>query len=318
MPQPITNEQQKALYDEACKNVLSEKSIAARILKECVEEYKCIPVADIINKYIQGKPEISKVLVQDEGALTKIRTEQTEDSSEKEGTVFFDVRFTALVPGEDDSFLELIINFEAQNDFHPGYPLLKRGIYYCGRMISSQYGTVFTKADYGKIKKVYSIWICTNPTQEQEYSITRYKMTEENLIGKVEAPRRNYDLLDVVMICLGQKKYTELTGLLSLLNMALLDNLSSIEKRRILETEFNVEITPELEKGVDDMCNLSAGIEKKGIEKGRIEERQKAIAETEERAKDMIRDRMDLSLVEKYTRLSLPRIKELAHGLGML
>lgn len=48
------------------------------------------------------------------------------------------------------------------------------------------------------------------------------------------------------------------------------------------------------------------------------EERQKALAETEERAKDMIRDRMDLSLVEKYTHLSLPRIKELAHGLGML
>ena len=48
------------------------------------------------------------------------------------------------------------------------------------------------------------------------------------------------------------------------------------------------------------------------------EERQRALAETEERAKDMLRDRMDLSLVEKYTHLSLPRIKELAHGLGML
>ena len=54
------------------------------------------------------------------------------------------------------------------------------------------------------------------------------------------------------------------------------------------------------------------------LNKGRNEERQKALAETEERAKDMIRDRMDLSLVEKYTHLSLPRIKELAHGLGML
>ena len=268
MPQTITDEQQKALYDEACKNVLSEKGIAAHILRECVEEYKDISIADIIHKYIQGKPEISKVLVQEEGALTKIRTEQTEDSSEREGIVFFDIRFTALVPGEDGSFIELIINFEAQNDFHPGYPLLKRGIYYCSRMISSQYGTVFTKSDYGKIKKVYSIWICTNPTLEQEYSITRYKMAEENLIGKIKAPRQNYDLLDVVMICLGKKKYTELTGLLSLLNMALLDNLSSSEKRRILKTEFDVEITPELEKGVDDMCNLSAGIERKGIEQG--------------------------------------------------
>lgn len=322
MPQPISDEQQKALYDEACKTVLSGKGIAARILKECVEEYKDIPVSDIIHKYIQGKPIISKILVQDEGALTKIKTEQTEDSSEKEGTIFFDVRFTALVPNEYDSFIELIINFEAQNGFHPGYPLLKRGIYYCSRMISSQHGTVFTKSDYGKIKKVYSIWICTNPTMEQEYTITRYKMTEENLIGTVKASKQNYDLLDVVMICLGKKRYTELTGLLRLLNMALLDNLNSSEKRRIPEIEFNIDITPELEKGVDDMCNLSAAIEKKGIEKGielgRDEERKRAMTETEERARDMLRDRMDFSLVEKYTHLSMPHIKELARGLGML
>lgn len=54
------------------------------------------------------------------------------------------------------------------------------------------------------------------------------------------------------------------------------------------------------------------------LKEGRDEERQKALSETEERAKDMIRDHMDLSLVEKYTHLPFPRIKELAHGLGML
>ncbi len=47
------------------------------------------------------------------------------------------------------------------------------------------------------------------------------------------------------------------------------------------------------------MRNLSAGIERQGIEKGL----QLAMKETEERAKDMLRDHMELSLVEKYTRL---------------
>ena len=55
-----------------------------------------------------------------------------------------------------------------------------------------------------------------------------------------------------------------------------------------------------------------------GIGIGRDEERKLAQAETEERAKDMLRDRMELSLVEKYTHLSMPRIQELARGLGML
>ena len=54
------------------------------------------------------------------------------------------------------------------------------------------------------------------------------------------------------------------------------------------------------------------------LREGRDEERKKAMTETEERAKDMLRDRMDFSLVEKYTHLSMPRIKELARGLGML
>ncbi len=57
---------------------------------------------------------------------------------------------------------------------------------------------------------------------------------------------------------------------------------------------------------------------KEGRKEGRKEERQLALAETEERAKDMLRDRMELPLVEKYTHLSMPRIKELARGLGML
>ena len=56
--------------------------------------------------------------------------------------------------------------------------------------------------------------------------------------------------------------------------------------------------------------------------KGRAEGRAEGIAEMkvqiEERAKDMLRDNMTLPLVEKYTHLPMPRIEELARGLGLL
>lgn len=48
------------------------------------------------------------------------------------------------------------------------------------------------------------------------------------------------------------------------------------------------------------------------------EERKKFMAQIEERAKDMLRDKMTLPLVEKYTHLPMPRIEELARGLGLL
>ncbi len=62
---------------------------------------------------------------------------------------------------------------------------------------------------------------------------------------------------------------------------------------------------------------IQIGLERARAE-GRDEERKKALAEKEEEVREMIRDRMDLSLVEKYTHLPMPRIRELARELGML
>ena len=97
MAETRSEEQLKALYDAACKNVLSEKGIVAHILKTCVEEYKDSTIEEII-QCIQGKPEIDKILVQDASLPTRIGGEQTEDASDKEGTIFYDIRFTATVP----------------------------------------------------------------------------------------------------------------------------------------------------------------------------------------------------------------------------
>jgi len=45
-----------ARYDAACKRVLSEKAILARIMKACLEEYKDCDVGEIGSKYIEGEP----------------------------------------------------------------------------------------------------------------------------------------------------------------------------------------------------------------------------------------------------------------------
>ena len=260
-------EQQKKAYDAVCKEVLSEKGILANILLGCVSEFQHSTVDEIVRHCIQGKPDVGTILVEPGGAVTRIQSEQTEDKTLTEGTVFYDIRFTARTPRSGKP-IRLIINVEAQNDFHPGYPLLKRAIYYCSRLISGQYGTVFTKSHYEKIQKVYSIWICTTPTQDWAYTITRYSMTEENLIGQAKAPRKDYDLLSTILVCLGTKRYTELTGILKMLNMVLLDNIDAGSKTKTLNDEFDVRVTPHLEKGVAKMCNLSEGIERRGEIRG--------------------------------------------------
>ena len=101
------------------------------------------------------------------------------------------------------------------------------------------------------------------PTKKWEYNISSYQLIEKHLIGHTQAEWSHYDLINIVLVCLGSKSHKQLKGILRLLNMLLLDNISSQEKQKLLEKEFDVTMTPHLEKGVAAMCNLSEGIERR-------------------------------------------------------
>ena len=214
--------------------------------------------------------------------VTKVQGMGNEDISQNEGTVYYDVRFNAIAPStEEHGNIRLIINAEAQNRFKPKYPLTKRAVYYGSRLISAQNGTVFTKSDYQKLLKVYSIWICVNPAKKFRNTITRYSLKPETIIGNaIEAPE-NYDLINIVMVCLGKMEEWNDNNLIKFLGVLFQNELSAREKKDILERDFNIPMTETFESEVDDMCNLSQGVAEeamqKGIEKGRQEGIQKGI-----------------------------------------
>ena len=254
-------------YDEACKRVLSEKPVLARIMKACLEEYKDCGVDEIAKKYIEGTPQVSSVPVLPDEGGTIIRGMDTEDKSNRERNITYDIRFRAVVPGTKMR-ISLIINVEAQNDFYPGYPLVTRGVYYCSRSISSQYGREFTDSHYEKVKKVYSIWICMDPPKYRANTIARYRLTEENLVGEVAEPVEHYDLLSIVMICLGGPEQENYSGILRMLDVLLSHETSEAEKKRILQDDYGIPMTETIEREVSVMCNLSKGVEEKGVAKG--------------------------------------------------
>ena len=59
-----------------------------------------------------------------------------------------------------------------------------------------------------------------------------------------------------------------MSELLRLLDTVFKSGLSSDAMREKLKNEFDVYLTPEMEKEVTEMCNLSVGIEERGIAKG--------------------------------------------------
>jgi hypothetical protein len=299
----------KANLDRACKQLLSEKMILAWIMKTCLAEYKDCTVQEIAERYIEGTPQVAETAVApNQTNAPKIHGLNTEDTSLNEQTITYDIRFFAVAPVSGD-LIRLIINIEAQNKYNPGYPLMKRVVYYLSRLISAQYTTEFNHSDYGNLKKVYSIWICMNPPAERQNTITQYSIAEKNLIGCVKEPVQNYDLMTAIILCLGGKDNHN-SEILRLLNVLLSKEESPSEKRRILHDDFDIPMTETLEEGVHLMCNYSDYIEDrgiaKGLEKGRKEGRKEGAELNLLNNLQVLMKTMKLSATEAMAALEVP------------
>ncbi|MCD7854624.1 MAG: Rpn family recombination-promoting nuclease/putative transposase [Clostridiales bacterium] len=152
---------------------------------------------------------------------------------DREDTIVrYDILFYAYVPSLSGK-VKLIINVEAQNDFSPKYPLLKRAVYYCSRLISDQYNKEFSNSEYGKIKKIVSIWICCDPPKNKQNTITRFSLKEQNIIGEARYNFKDYDLVDIVMVCLGQRDSENYKNCLKLIEVITSSDLSAQERMDI-------------------------------------------------------------------------------------
>lgn len=109
---------------------------------------------------------------------------------------------------------EAIEDVEAQKNDTPGYDIIERAIFYCCRMISAQLSTEFTnetadKVKYGNLKKVYSIWICTETSQKKANTIERYNINRSVYPEKKEGSEPRYDLIEAIIVNISKDHNTD-------------------------------------------------------------------------------------------------------------
>lgn len=106
------------------------------------------------------------------------------------------------------------------------------------------------------------------PPQYREKTITWYRLAEEYLVDENKEPVTNYDLLSIIMLCLGGPDGENYDGVLRILDVLLSNETSEAEKRKILQDDYDIKMTQTMEREVSVMCNLSKGVMEKGIAKG--------------------------------------------------
>lgn len=296
----MAESQESKKYDALAKSLLAHKEVIANILKYVVKEFRDCSIEKIIS-CLNGNPEIASEQVDDDYP-PKMDSAGSETVSESDGTRTYDIKFKVKLPDSSEE-AELIINIEAQHKSNTGYILEKRGIYYLSRLISSQYNVEFTKSDFNKLKKVYSIWICTNSPKKTANTITRYSFKPEYMVGEVPDCPERYDLMSLVMINLGESD-NNYDGLIKMLDTLLNRYIENRENAlKILEDEFYIPFKS-INKEVDSMCNLSQGIYDQGKAEGKIKgkiEMIKAMLEEGTTLETALRiARIDKETYEKY------------------
>ena len=266
-------------YDYYCKKILSNKQILAHIMKGCVREYKDAPLKEI--------PVYIESVSRGEGMPhDRIEGRNSEDESIAGALIKYDILFEAALPhgqeADKKETISLFINIEAQNKDNPGYPLVSRALYYCSRLVAKQKNAPegFQRSEFGKMKKVYSIWICIQHAREKNDVINVYAINEHCLRKRWRAPKEQYDLMSMVMIypdgstqrakpTRGERvKRDDADNLLEMLDILFSVELSAKDKKSQLSEKCGILMTQDIEKEMSAMCNLSQGIKEAGINEG--------------------------------------------------
>ena len=261
----ITNH--KIMLDQHCKAIVGNQEMLARMIHEFVREARHLSVKEIMK------------IIKDE---QRFRCLNNENMIPSYGTVKFDMFCCIDLPQLNGTNKRIYLNVEIQNNIHPGYPLVTRGIAYVLRILTTQLGREYDDKNYDGMKKVYSLWIMPKAPKRKDGHMNVYETNERIICGTTVEEKEIYDKGVILAIYLNKehelnKKYEEHDELLTPLMVLLNKVLDYKGKQRIIE-EYGLN-TKKIESEVKDMCDLGESIVLEARNEGKqIERKEKNIA----------------------------------------
>ena len=313
-------------YDARCKRILSNRMVLAHLLRATMDEFADIEPEVIAARYIEGVPG-------QENHTPRIQGLRNERDNPNRNSSFYDVIFYALKPNTGEA-IPIIINVEAQADSKPGYDLANRGVFYLGCMIADQKDTVFQNDRYDDLRKVCSIWICTDPPKDCADSIECYTLDQHVIQG--QCPSHHVDKVRLVIVYLSREADKnnehsdddESLGIIPLLNVCLARTVNKKRQNKVTE-KYHVELDPEdrdmtageqiIYKHYREMWELGEQIKEQGEQ---IKEQGEQIKELGEQNKELranaqntakiLKDsQVPVDVIAKSTGLSVEQIEAL-------
>ena len=260
------------LNDASSKAIFASVPFMAQILKDCVGELSTYSQQEILELCQKADIHFATEPVHDQQTATEILMKQSgtspmdnlssalsvEDTSMSEGAVHFDLLIELTIPMPKGEHIAVVVNVEIQNNGDNVCRIIKRGIYYCSRLISRQKNRTFKAPKYENIRKVYSIWLLAAADDLLANAIRRFSLKEQIITvpqsKMLPLPTAYYDMMEVVIagingdyMPLGKPNVLELLWLLSSVE------IDDVKARHYLQEVFKMKVTETMDTEIHDV-----------------------------------------------------------------
>ena len=265
--------------DSPAKRILSWSPVLARVIKYSLDEFDGATAEEVERALLD---ELRHALV---GGLS------SEDGAlGEEGKVRYDILADVPVPGSAERDV-LVVNVEPQRGRSDIRYVLRRALYYVGRMVSAQRGRTFQGDGYERLRKVASVWLLPYPPAGLRGTVLSYELRQDRLCGEGSVARRDFDLVQVVLVCVdpGDPDAGGGNPLMSLASALFCEKMGMDERERRL-AGHGITLDEQAREDLGDMQTMEDLIGEVhyewGLEKGREEGLERGREEGLERGRE--------------------------------
>ncbi|MCI9077611.1 MAG: hypothetical protein HFH68_01635 [Lachnospiraceae bacterium] len=266
-------------YDKPFKELFSNKVFLAPVLKNIVPEYKNLELE-----------EIEKLITTNSIADVNPQVYNSEDFGKGRETVtHYDVLVSCALSEGKVICVGFYFDLEMQRESAPKYPVVKRGVYYCCRLVSRQIERLGEEA-YNQIKPVYSVWIMINNIPEGlQNSVYTLELSGHSNKEKADITslNREADLIHLSLVYLSEDFRSDEK------QDNLISYLQSVFLHKVSNSQFNpyYEYSRKIQKEVDEVMSVMEMFETRGEVRG----------EARGEARGEVRGKIEILVEDGYT-----------------
>lgn len=126
-----------------------------------------------------------------------------------------------------------------------------------------------------------------------------------------KADRKEYDLISLNMICIGNEDSEDYSDIVEFLGTLLSNKLPKDIKKERLTDKFGMEMTEKIDEEVENMCNLSYTIDQSGFKRGEALGFERGEARAKREVILALKDKMSNSEIAHIVKLPIDEVDKI-------